>query len=85
MLIRTLIFGALTFIIMKMYRGKSWARIALIILLGGIGTLSLVIDPIKWLLEGNSLGTMFDGVELTSLLFAASRVVHLAAVLMLLL
>jgi hypothetical protein len=53
---------------MKMYRGKNWARIALTILLVGIGTLSLVIDPIKWLLKGNSLGTMFDGVELTSLL-----------------
>jgi hypothetical protein len=79
-LIRTMIFGVLTFIIVKMYRGKKWARIALTILLGGIGTLSLVIDPIKWLMEGNSLNTMFDGVNLTSLLFAASRVVHLAAV-----
>ncbi|MGP4079160.1 hypothetical protein ACTWQL_04530 [Pseudalkalibacillus sp. R45] len=79
-LIRIVIFGILTLIIVKMYHGKNWARITLTILLSGIGTLSLVINPVKWLIEGNSLSTMFDGVNLTSLLFAASRLIHLAAV-----
>jgi len=79
-LIRIVIFGVLTWITAKMYRGKNWARIALTILLGGIGTLSLVIDPIQWLIEGNSLNTMFEGVNMMSLIFAATRVIHLAAV-----
>ncbi|MDQ0110670.1 hypothetical protein [Paenibacillus harenae] len=79
-LIRTIIFALLTVVIISMYRGKRWARIALTVLLGGIGALSLLIDPIMWLIEGNPLSTIFEGVVLTSLLFAASRVVHLAAV-----
>lgn len=79
-LIRIVIFGVLTWITAKMYRGKNWARIVLTILLGGIGTLSLVIDPIQWLIEGNSLNTMFEGVNMMSLIFAATRVIHLAAV-----
>lgn len=79
-LIRIVIFGVLTWITAKMYRGKNWARIALTILLGGIGTLSLVIDPIQWLIEGNSLNTMFEGVNMMSLIFAATRGIHLAAV-----
>lgn len=79
-LIRIVIFGVLTWITAKMYRGKNWARIALTILLGGIGTLSLVIDPIQWLIEGNSLNTMFEGVDMMSLIFAATRGIHLAVV-----
>jgi hypothetical protein len=78
--IRTIIFAALVYIIVKMYRGRNWARIALAILLGGIGTLSLVIDPVKWILEGNSLDKAFAGMTLYSILFGLSRIVHLASV-----
>jgi hypothetical protein len=78
--IRTIIFAVLVYMIMKMYRGKNWARIALAILLGGIGTLSLVIDPVKWILEGNSLDKAFAGMTLNSILFGLSRIVHLTSV-----
>jgi hypothetical protein len=78
--IRTIIFAALVYIIMKMYSGRNWARIVLAILLGGIGTLSLVIDPVKWILEGNSLDKAFAGMTLYSILFGLSRIVHLASV-----
>jgi len=78
--IRTIIFAGLIYIIVKMYRGRNWARIALAILLGGIGTLSLVIDPIKWIMEGNSLVQAFAGMTLYSTLFGLSRIVHLASV-----
>jgi hypothetical protein len=78
--IRTIVFAALAYIIVKMYRGGNWARIVLAILLGGIGTLSLIIDPIKWILEGNSLDKAFAGMTLYSFLFGLSRIVHLASV-----
>ncbi|GAA4840519.1 hypothetical protein GCM10023310_18040 [Paenibacillus vulneris] len=78
--IRTIIFAALIYIIVKMYRGRNWARIVLAVLLGGIGTLSLLIDPVKWILEGNSLEKALDGMTLYSILFGISRMVHLASV-----
>jgi hypothetical protein len=78
--LRTIIFTAFVFVIIKMYRGKNWARLALTILLGGIGTFSLLIDPINWILEGNALDKVFTGMTLYSSLFGLSRIVHLASV-----
>ncbi|MED4750810.1 hypothetical protein [Brevibacillus choshinensis] len=78
--IRTIIFATLLYIIVKMYYGRNWARIALAILLGGIGTLSLIIDPVKWILEGNSLDKALDSMTLYSFLFGLSRIIHLASV-----
>lgn len=78
--IRTIIFAGLVYIMMKMYRGRNWARIVLAILLGGIGTFSLVIDPIQWIMEGNSLDGVFTSMTLHFFLFGLSRIVHLASV-----
>ena len=52
----------------------------LAVLLGGIGTLSLVIDPISWLAAGNSLGDVFPQADLLFVFVAPIRAVHLAAV-----
>jgi hypothetical protein len=61
--------------------GKGWARNTLAILLGVIGTLSLVIDPITWLAQGNSLREVFADADLLFAFVAPIRAVHLAAVL----
>jgi hypothetical protein len=60
--------------------GKRWARIALAVLLGGIGTLSLVIDPISWLAAGNSLREVFTRADLLFFIIAPIRAAHLTAV-----
>jgi hypothetical protein len=60
--------------------GKRWARLSLAVLLGGIGTLSLVIDPISWLAAGNPLSEVFTEADLLFFLVAPIRVVHLVAV-----
>lgn len=78
--LRSIIFAALVYVIVKMYRGNKLARIVLTILLGGIGTATLIIDPINWLLEGNSLYMAFTGMTVYSGLFGISRIVHLASV-----
>lgn len=80
--IRTVIFAALVYVITRMYRGGNWARICLAVLLGGFGTLSLIIDPIQWIMEGNPISEAFAGMNIYSTLFGISRVVHLAAVIM---
>ena len=49
-------------------------------LYGGFGTLSLVIGPVTWLAEGGSLADAIAAADLGSVLFAASRLVHLGAI-----
>ena len=68
------------YVIIQMRRGKGWARITLAILLGGIGTLSLVVDPISWLAAGNRLGEVFAQADLLFVLVAPIRAAHLAAI-----
>jgi hypothetical protein len=78
--IRVIVYTLVVYIITRMRLGKRWARITLAALLGGIGTLSLVIDPIWWLAGGNSLSEVFTQADLLFLLIAPIRTIHLAAV-----
>jgi hypothetical protein len=78
--IRMIVYTLVVYIITRMRLGKRWARITLAVLLGGIGTLSLVIDPISWLAGGNSLSDVFTEADLLILLIAPIRTIHLAAV-----
>jgi hypothetical protein len=79
--IRAIVYIVAVYVIAQMRLGKRWARLALTILLGGIGTLSLVIDPISWLAAGNSLSEVFTEADLLFFIIAPIRTVHLAAVL----
>jgi hypothetical protein len=78
--IRVIVYTLVVYIITRMRLGKGWARITLAVLLGVIGTLSLVIDPISWLAEGNSLSDVFTEANLLFFVIAPIRIVHLAAV-----
>ena len=78
--IRVIVYTVAVYIIAQMRLGKRWARLTLAVLLGGIGTLSLVIDPISWLAGGNSLGEVFPQADLLFFIIAPIRAVHLAAV-----
>jgi hypothetical protein len=78
--IRVIIYTLVVYIITRMRLGKRWARLTLAVLLGGIGTLSLVIDPISWLAGGNSLSDVFTQANLLFVLVAPIRTIHLVAV-----
>jgi hypothetical protein len=80
LIIRLIVYTVAVYIIAQMRLGKRWARITLAVLLGGIGTLSLVIDPITWLAAGNSLSEVFTQADLLFFIIAPIRAVHLAAV-----
>jgi hypothetical protein len=77
---RLLAFAGLAYFATQLRRGHNWARVALAVLYGGLGTLSLVIGPVTWLAEGGSLVDALAAADLGSVLFAASRMVHLGAV-----
>jgi hypothetical protein len=78
--IRVIVYTLVVHIITRMRLGKRWARLTLAVLLGGIGSLSLVIDPILWLAGGNSLSDVFTEANVLFYLIAPIRSVHLAAV-----
>jgi hypothetical protein len=81
--VRLLVFTGLVALAAQLRQGRNWARVALAVLYGGLGTASLVVGPVTWLAEGGSLADAAVAVataDLGSVLFAASRVVHLAAV-----
>jgi hypothetical protein len=78
--VRLLAFAGLGYLAARLRQGRNWARVALAVLYGGLGTLSLVIGPVTWLAEGGSLADAVGAADLGSVLFAASRVVHLGAV-----
>jgi hypothetical protein len=78
--IRVIVYTLVVYIITRMRLGKRWARLTLAVLLGGIGTLSLVIDPISWLAGSNPLSDVFTEADLLFFLIAPIRTIHLAAV-----
>jgi hypothetical protein len=78
--VRLLAFTGLVYLAARLRQGRNWARIALAVLYGGFGTLSLVIGPVTWLAEGGSLAEAMAAADLGSVLFAAGRLVHVVAV-----
>jgi hypothetical protein len=78
--VRTAVFATAIFLALRLRQGRNWARISLTVLLGVLGSLSLLIGPVQWLLEGNSLRDAVADADVTAVLFASSRVLHLAAV-----
>lgn len=51
--VRLLASTGLVYLAVRLRQGRHWARVALAVLYGGTGTLSLVIGPVNWLAEGD--------------------------------
>lgn len=81
LLLRMAVFSAAVLVAVQLRRGRNWARLTLAVGLGVFGTLSLVIEPLRWLADGHSLGDAFRDLGAVDVLFGASRVLHLSAVL----
>ncbi|MFE3453465.1 hypothetical protein ACFXJ8_31525 [Nonomuraea sp. NPDC059194] len=79
--VRLAVFAGAVFLAIRLRQGRNWARIALALTLGVFGTVSLVIEPVQWLLAGNSVTAFFASADLPTYAFTVSRVLHLAAVL----
>ncbi len=75
---RGTVFGLAIFLAHSMRNGSNGARWVLTGLLGVVGLGSLLIGPAEWLFAGNTLADL----DLSALewVFAASRVVHVCAV-----
>jgi hypothetical protein len=78
--VRLLVFASVVYAASRMLRGRNWARVALAVGLGVLGTLSIVVGPLSWLAGGHTVGEFLAGAGPVPLLFAASRAAHLIAV-----
>lgn len=73
--IRAIVTFAAVYVAARMLAGRNWARLTLASVLGVAGTLSLIVEPIRWLAAGKPLADLMDP------LFATSRLIHTVAVL----
>ena len=79
--VRVVVFATAVLVVLRMHSGRRWARLVLTVALGVLGILSLTVGPFLWLVHGNSLTRLIQDSGTIDLLFGASRVVHIAAVL----
>jgi hypothetical protein len=78
LLIRATLYAGVLAVVAQLWQGRDWARWTLAVLLGGVGTASLLAGPVLWLADGHRLGELQpDAAFLT---FALVRLLHLSAV-----
>jgi len=78
--VRLSLYAVVAAIALAMRAGRNWARLTLAVGLGIFGTLSLVVEPVSWLLDGNSLIDAVGRTDLTGALIATSRTLHVLCV-----
>ena len=79
--VRLAVFAVAILLALRLKYGGKWPRIILAIGLGVFGTLSLVLEPVQWLLEGHAVGAFLAAADVQTLLSVGARIVHLLAVL----
>lgn len=78
---RFAIYAVIVALVLALRTGRNAVRWALAVLLGGFGTVSLVIEPLSWLLAGGSPTAFLTTADGSTLLVTGLRIVHLVAVL----
>ena len=77
---RLAVYAVVALFIVQFARGREWARLFLIVGLGVVGTASLLVEPVMWLLNDADFGVYFGALDGPGTVILVSRVVHLAAV-----
>ncbi|GAA1217711.1 hypothetical protein [Pseudonocardia alaniniphila] len=78
--VRFAIYTALVVLVLSLHTGRNAVRWTVAVLLGGVGTLSLVVEPVDWLLAGGSPAAFLATADGPSLVITALRTLHIAAV-----
>jgi hypothetical protein len=80
--IRFAIYAALVLLVLALRSGRNPVRWALTLLLGGVGLLSLVVEPVSWLLAGGSAAGFLAAADALTWAVVVLRVLHIGAVLL---
>lgn len=75
------IYLVLGVLVLALRSGRNGVRWAVAVLLGGVGTLSLVVEPIGYLASGGSVGAFLATAGWTDLAVAGLRGLHVVEVL----
>ncbi|WP_243790384.1 hypothetical protein [Saccharopolyspora gloriosae] len=79
--LRAVVYTAVFLLVLRLRRGEPGVRVAVAALVGGIGTLSMVGEPIVAMIQGAGFAEAWlDGSGAWAWTFAALRAVHLCAV-----
>jgi hypothetical protein len=78
--VRFTAYAVLLTLSLLMLTGRSWASWALLAIFGGLGTFSLVFEPIGWLLDGGSATGFLASANLAMWTMILSRIAHIACV-----
>lgn len=79
--VRAVVYLLVAVAILQLNRGRNWARIVLTVVLGGLGLLSLLVEPVSWLAAGGSPGGFLAAADGATLAVVAVRATHVVAVL----
>jgi hypothetical protein len=66
--------------VLALASGRPAVRVAVAVMVGGIGTLSLIAEPAAWWAVGGSPGTFLAAADGATLLIVGLRAAHLLAV-----
>jgi hypothetical protein len=77
---RAVIYAGVVVLVLALPRGRNVVRWTLAVLLGVVGTASLVVEPLIWLASGASPVEYLADAGLPDLAVVVLRAVHLAAV-----
>ncbi|GAA4909890.1 hypothetical protein LX16_2805 [Stackebrandtia albiflava] len=78
--LRLAVYGLLAFAAWRLRTGAGWLRIAVAVLVGGFGTLSMVAGPVGWLLDGGSVPAFLAAADPWTLGFTGLRTAHVLLV-----
>ncbi|MFY7069961.1 hypothetical protein ACOQFV_29230 [Nocardiopsis changdeensis] len=78
--LRTVVYGGAALLVLHLYRGRGWARIALAVLLGCIGLATLVVPLVGWFADGGDAGAALAAADAADLAYYTVRGLHIAAV-----
>jgi hypothetical protein len=78
--VRFTAYAVLLTLSLVMVSGRAWARWPLLVIFGGVGTFSLVFEPISWMWEGGSASAFLASANMGTWVTIASRVAHIICV-----
>jgi hypothetical protein len=78
---RGVVYALVAALVLALASGRAAVRLAVAVLVGGLGTLSLVAEPVGWLAAGGSPGAYLAAADGATLLIVGLRAAHLLAVL----
>jgi hypothetical protein len=78
--VRFTAYAVLLALSLLMLSGRSWARWALLAIFGGLGTFSLIFEPIGWLWDGGSASAFLASADLGMWIMILSRAAHIICV-----